>query len=159
MSDPLLIRRARRDEAAALSDLAMRAKAHWGYDDAFMEMCRDELTIHPERIETGEVWVAERDGAAIGLLEVRFEEDGEAEVQHCFVDPSAMASGIGRRLWAKAEDIARAAGVAAIGVDSDPNAEGFYQAMGAVTVARSPSGSIPGRTLPRLRKRLAPSAA
>ena len=36
-------------DAPVLSNIAFRAKALWGYDAAFMEMCRDELTITPAR--------------------------------------------------------------------------------------------------------------
>jgi SAM-dependent methyltransferase len=35
-------------------------------------------------------------------------------------------------------------------IDADPHAEAFYVAMGAARVGESPSGSIPGRMLPRL---------
>ena len=40
-----MIRPARPEEAAALSDLALRAKAHWGYDNAFLKAYRAELTV------------------------------------------------------------------------------------------------------------------
>jgi hypothetical protein len=39
----------RADEAGALSDLSLRSKAHWGYGAAFLEACRDELTLTPEQ--------------------------------------------------------------------------------------------------------------
>lgn len=39
-------------------------------------------------------------------------------------------------------------------IDAGPGAVGFYQAMGAERAGTAPSGSIPGRTLPRLRYRL-----
>ncbi|HEY6741630.1 MAG TPA: hypothetical protein VI110_04665, partial [Lapillicoccus sp.] len=39
----------RADEAGTLSDLALRSKAHWGYGAAFLEACRDELTLRPEQ--------------------------------------------------------------------------------------------------------------
>ena len=32
-----MLRPARPGEAAALSDLALRSKAHWGYDQAFLD--------------------------------------------------------------------------------------------------------------------------
>ena len=38
-----VIRRARPEEAGALSDLAIRSKGHWGYDVAFLASCRAEL--------------------------------------------------------------------------------------------------------------------
>mgnify|MGYP005871312519 CR=1 FL=1 len=147
------IRPARRDEAVALSDLVMRAKAHWGYDAAFLDACRADLQVRDERIAAGAVWVAEEAGLPLGVLEFGI-EGGEAEVLACFVEPVAIGRGVGRALWAKAEALALAAGVTVIGVDSDPFAEGFYLAMGAVRIGEAPSGAIPGRMLPRLLKRL-----
>jgi len=153
MTDAPTIRRARREEAALLSDLALRAKAHWGYDDAFMEMCREELSVTISDIEGGTVWVAEAGGSVLGFMDLRM-ADGVAELDACFVEPTAIGSGVGRALWAQAETLARAAGAGEIGLDSDPYAEGFYLAMGAVRTGEAPSGSIPGRVLPRLMKTL-----
>ena len=38
----------------------------------------------------------------------------------------------------------------AIGLDADPHAVGFYEHMGAKVIGEAPSGSIPGRMLPRM---------
>jgi len=46
------IRRARSDEAGVLTDLSMRAKRSNGYDEAFMEACRAELTVTAARMES-----------------------------------------------------------------------------------------------------------
>lgn len=149
----MLIRPARGDEADRLSDLVMRAKAHWGYDEAFLEACREDLRVRGERIAAGAIWVAEIDDTPLGVLDFGI-EGGEAEVLACFVEPEAIGRGVGRALWAKAEALALAAGLTVIGVDSDPFAEGFYLAMGAERIGEAPSGAIPGRMLPRLEKRL-----
>jgi len=45
------IRDAVPNEAEHLSDIAMRSKAYWGYSDAFLEKCRDELSVQPFDIE------------------------------------------------------------------------------------------------------------
>ena len=45
-------------------------------------------------------------------------------------------------------------GASGITLDADPNSVGFYQRMGMEIVGESPSGSIPGRMLPRMRKAL-----
>src|SRR5687768_4428349 len=52
----VLVRRARADEAEALTELTMRAKASWGYDAAFMAACREELTLTPETFAAWTVW-------------------------------------------------------------------------------------------------------
>jgi hypothetical protein len=41
-SEGVATRRARPNEAAVLSELALRSKAYWGYSDEFMEQCRAE---------------------------------------------------------------------------------------------------------------------
>ena len=43
------VRAARAAEAGDLTELALRAKASWGYDAAFMAACRDELTMTPSQ--------------------------------------------------------------------------------------------------------------
>ena len=48
--DKIRIRRALETEGAALSDLSIRSKQSNGYDDAFMDACRDELAVTPERL-------------------------------------------------------------------------------------------------------------
>jgi GNAT superfamily N-acetyltransferase len=138
-----MIRPARADETDALTELAMRSKAHWGYDDEFLRACREELTIRTEHI--GRIDVVEVDGRLAGM--VRLEQN---QLEDLFVEPALIGTGIGRALFDHV--VARAAreGMSRLRIDADPNAEAFYLEMGAVRVGESPSGSIPGRMLPRL---------
>lgn len=146
------LRRATPADCAQLTAIALRSKAHWGYDDAFMAACIDELTVTPDTLGAGETWLAEtKDGVIVGFADVRPEDD-IAEVYAAFVDPPFMGQGIGAVLWEKIEEAARRFGAAHIGVDSDPNAEGYYARMGCVVTGSAPSGSIAGRMLPRLEK-------
>ena len=142
-----MIRPARPGEAEALTDLALRSKAYWGYDAAFMAACRAELTVTPAQAASGLVQVYEEGGRAFGfyLLEVR---NGSADVAMLFVEPAAIGRGIGRALWQHLVAEARRLELAKVTIESDPNAEAFYRAMGATTVGTAPSASIPGRRLP-----------
>ncbi|NYV73883.1 GNAT family N-acetyltransferase [Streptomyces sp. UH6] len=142
------LRPARPDEAPALSGLALRSKGHWGYDDAFLAACRDELTLRQEDLAPGTATVAE-DGAGrvLGFVLV----DGappQGRLDMLFVDPSAIGSGLGRRLFAAALSTARGLGMSRLTIDADPYAEPFYRAMGAQVTGTVPSGSVPGRLLP-----------
>lgn len=147
------IRPARVEEASALTELAMRSKAHWGYDDAFMAACRDELTIRESSIDR--VDVADLDGHVIGMVRLAQEAPGPSgllrgALEDLFVEPAAIGTGVGQALFRHAVRRAAAEGMGRLRIDADPNAEGFYLAMGAVRVGESPSGSIAGRVLPRL---------
>jgi len=55
------------EDADALSDLAHRAKAHWGYPASWMREWDAQLTILPGYLEMHDVFVAERDGAIVGM--------------------------------------------------------------------------------------------
>jgi GNAT superfamily N-acetyltransferase len=142
------IRRGRPADAAALTDLAFRSKAHWGYDASLLELWRPDLTFTPESIAEHETFVIDRAGAPIGVAAISY-EDGVAELEALWVDPAAMGEGLGRRLFARAVEGARALGARQLVIASDPNAEGFYRRMGA-----RGAGSVPakpaGRRLPKL---------
>ena len=132
-----------------LTGLALRSKAHWGYDTAFMEACRDELTVTPEMIAAQPVFVHEVQGRTLGFYALAI--DGtRADVAFLFVEPAAMGRGVGKALWRHLVGEAKRLGAVRITIESDPDAEGFYQAMGADIVGEASSGSIPGRTLPLL---------
>jgi len=150
------IRRARPDEAGLLTGLAFRSKASHGYDQAFMEACRAEMTVTSADFERRRFWIAEsEDGGVLGFAGLWPVEDGVAEVDPIYVEPVLKGTGVGQVLWAQLERHARAGGAARLGLDSDPHAVGFYERMGCRVVGEAPSGSIPGRMLPRMEKRLA----
>ncbi|CAN7398934.1 GNAT family N-acetyltransferase [Bradyrhizobium sp. LjRoot220] len=145
----LALRPARPEEAAALTELCLRSKAVWGYDAAFMQACRRELAVTPAAIMASRVQVAEVDGRLAGVAEVK-SEGQIAQLEKLFVDPAMLRTGTGRQLldWAKAT--ARAAGAMSLLIEADPDAAPFYRRMGAVDDGVVPSGSIPGRFIPRL---------
>jgi GNAT superfamily N-acetyltransferase len=152
MAKSVVLRPAVPDDARALTALALRSKAYWGYDDAFMKACVNELTITPERIAGEDMTVAEADGVIAGMVSLaQGDSDDVRELEDMFVDTGFIGSGLGARLMAHAEDTARAQGAAHIDVDADPNAQGFYEKYGYRLTGTSPSAAIPGRMLPRLR--------
>ncbi|TCW40426.1 N-acetylglutamate synthase-like GNAT family acetyltransferase [Laceyella sacchari] len=148
--ESVVIRRARAHEAASITELALRSKAHWGYDEAFMRQVADELTVTPEMVHGCEVVVAERAGRLLGFYILQGRPP-VGELKALFVEPVAMGRQVGRMLLEHAKNVARAHGFTSLKVDSDPHAEGFYLKMGAVKIGKVPSGSIPGRFLPMLK--------
>jgi GNAT superfamily N-acetyltransferase len=138
------VRGARGGEAEALTALAVRSKAHWGYDEALMEMSRASLTVSDADIASGRVLVAERQGLPFGVA--RVEPDGELGLM--FVDPRTINRGVGRALFEAAVGLARHLGARRMAILADPNAAPFYERMGARLVSHAPSDAIPGRTLP-----------
>ena len=147
---PATIRRARPEEASALSVLALRSKAHWGYDAAFLAACRADLTLSVHDVAISLVYVLEADQGLAGFYRLRGRGDA-AELADLFVAPEAIGRGHGRRLWEHAAATARRLGYRRLVLQSDPHAEGFYRAMGAERAGESPSTVVPGRRLPLMR--------
>lgn len=148
------IRRARPDEAPALTRLAFVSKAVWGYDATFMEACREELSVTAGQIADPRrcFCVAESTGkrALLGFYQLDRIDEATAELEKLFVDPEALGQGVGRQLMEHAADWARGQGLTCITVQSDPFAESFYRSVGAEKVGDKESLSIPGRLLPLL---------
>ncbi|MFE0805873.1 GNAT family N-acetyltransferase [Streptomyces sp. NPDC058794] len=145
----VLIRPARASEAELLGELALRSKAHWGYDAGFLEACREELTVRADEVARRRALVADAGGRVLGFTTL----EGEPPVGvlgMMFVEPRVIGRGVGRRLFAHTVAAGRDLGFTRLTIDADPNAEPFYRAMGAVRVGQVPSGSVAGRVLPRL---------
>ncbi len=142
------IRPARVGEAASLTALCLRSKAHWGYDAEFMRRCVPSLTVSEESIGQGRVLVAtDAAGRALGTVSVMPDGDA-AELGLMFVDPAAIGGGIGRALFGEAVKLARRFGYRRMTILADVNAAPFYERMGARFLRHAPSDAIPGRTLP-----------
>ena len=148
------IRPARADEAEALSELAIRSKGRWGYDEAFLAACRAELTFSADDLANAPTFVADGSDGPVGFYRLLVRDDGAAELDDLFVDPASIGHGVGKRLWEHAVAQAASLGCGELVIQSDPFAEGFYLAMGAERVGELESGSVPGRMLPLLRRRL-----
>lgn len=144
----LSIREARPDEAAALSELAMRSKGHWGYDAAFLEACRADLTLTPQQIAESVSLVCEGEAGVLGFSRVVLMDERTAELDALFVDPTAIGMGAGKLLWACSVAAARDLGAQDLVLQSDPHAEGFYISRGARRIGEVASALLPGRTLP-----------
>jgi GNAT superfamily N-acetyltransferase len=152
-SADLRLRPAQPRELAALSDLCYRAKAVWGYDPAFMDACRAELTITQQDLARARVQVAESSGTIVGIAQLSIAA-AQASLDKLFIDPRSQRTGAGRRLFEWCVEEARAQGARVLLIESDPGAADFYRRMGARDEGMAPSGSIPGRMLPLLKREL-----
>lgn len=144
------LRPAHPEEAPELTRLCLRSKAVWGYDQAFMEACRDELTISARDFGQSAICVAVNEQKIIGMAQVCAQGD-DAQLQKLFIDPAAMRTGAGRNLFAWCVSETRNLQALRLWIEADPDAAAFYRKMGAVNDGTVPSESIPGRVLPRLR--------
>jgi len=145
----LLIRAPVVEELPELSELCMRSKAVWGYDAAFMEACRDELSFDPGDLLSSEIAVAVHENRIVGVAQVRMVGD-DADLLKLFVEPAALRSGVGKALFDWTTDASRRIGASRLMIEADPDAAPFYRRLGARDAGLVSSGSIAGRLLPKL---------
>ena len=143
----VLIAPAREQDLCQASELCLRSKAHWGYDEAFIDACREELTLTPLDLANGQVALARVDAEMVGVAHLRI-EDERAHLDKLFIDPSMIGRGIGNQMFDWVREQSALAGAQEIHVTSDPQAVGFYEKLGFNRIGQEPSGSIPGRVLP-----------
>lgn len=146
-----MIRPASVDEAAALTQIALDAKRYWGYPEHWIKHWEADLTISPELISENHVYVAEADGEIRGFYALSVVGE-KAELEHMWVTPASIGTGIGKELFLDAMERAAALDVRDVEITADPNAAGFYKRMGATQIGEtdSPIDGQP-RKLPRLK--------
>jgi GNAT superfamily N-acetyltransferase len=142
------IRRSIPSESPELTRIAHASKRHWGYSDDLMTMWQADLTVSPAAIADDLVFCAEVDGAIAAFYAVS--GDGPVrEIEHLWVLPAHIGTGVGRALFEHMVEQLWGAGVSTLRIASDPNAAGFYERMGARRIGDVPA-TPEGRTLPLL---------
>lgn len=149
-----MIRRAHEHEAPALSSLAKRSKAYWGYSAFQLDAweAAGELTIPKEACAAGLVGVAESNDRLLGMYRLGG-QSSEGYLHDLWVDPDEIGKGLGAQLLEAATKQARGLGFTALEIHSEPNAEGFYLHAGAERVGEisAPLAGQQDRVLPVLR--------
>src|SRR5437016_2003830 len=116
------VRSARADEALVLTARCVRSKAHWGYDAEFMRQAATAQTVTPAMIDGGRVLVAEnRDSGLLGIAAVEPTPSvGGFDMLLLFVEPSAIGTGVGRRLFEAVIDLVERQGGRSLSIFADP---------------------------------------
>ena len=150
MANAVTIRRATPEEAAALTQIALDAKRYWGYPEHWIQHWESDLAVSSDFIREHHVYVAEDDGELRGFYALCV-SDNKAELEHMWVTPNSIGTGVGKELFLDAMERAAALNVDAVELSADPNAAGFYSRMGATQIGETDSvidGQV--RKLPRM---------
>jgi ribosomal protein S18 acetylase RimI-like enzyme len=146
------IRPALGHEADALSALALKAKAHWGYSAETIESWSEDLAVSTATITSRPTFAAVLGDEIVGFYSLSPSRHSW-KLDHLWVLPQFMDRGIGRALVAHALETAARGGASSVTVDADPNSESFYLACGAERCGEVPA-PIPGEPR-RVRPQLA----
>ena len=154
-----MIRHAETEDAHILTAISFRSKGYWGYPEEFYEIWRGELTITSGYIQANDVFVYEHKGEVMGYYSiVELKNDLYVSgiklekgfwLEHMFVDPPHIETGIGTQLFTHLQERCGCRGIERLGILADPNARGFYEKMGCAYQGEYPS-TIENRTTPFL---------
>ena len=146
----LEIQRATPDQFKTLTQIAFAAKRHWDYPERWIQLWSPVLTITPEFIEQYETYVAFLGDEPVGFCAISLENE-KASIEHLWVLPEYMGKGVGTRLFKFIFARCRELRARVLEIESDPNAQGFYERMGATKVGEV-VGEVEGqpRILPLL---------
>lgn len=142
------IERALPQHATVLTDIAIAAKRYWKYPERWITIWIPSLTISSDYISRNETWMALVERQPVGFYSLT--PDREAMwLDNLWVLPNFMRQSIGRQLFAHALERGRTFGITALQIEADPNAQNFYEKMGARKIGEH-HGEVDGhpRTLP-----------
>src|SRR4029078_11323308 len=103
------VRRGPEADFERLREIAIEAKAHWGYDRARVEEWALDGDFEPESLRSRLLYVAEADGRPVGWA--RLILGGEvAWLEDLWVEPEWIGKGLGRQLFERGADEGRPRG-------------------------------------------------
>jgi len=160
------IRTARADDLAAIERVlaaSYPALMAGAYEPEMLARALPMMTkAQPRLIASGTYYVAEIDGEIVGCGGWSREppgapagEEGVAHIRHFAVSPDSIRRGIGRALYRRCDERARAAGTAVFECYSSLNGEPFYRALGFARLAVIALPMGPGTRLPSIHMRRA----
>jgi GNAT superfamily N-acetyltransferase len=124
----------------------MAAKAHWGHDLEWVTEWVESNDFPAIALARGEAYVAELDGAVSGWVAL-VPRIPTAWLEDLWIDPASMRRGLGKTLFLHAAERASALGASQLEWESDIDAVGFYERMGARTARHGETTEL-GRILP-----------
>ena len=146
----MTIRPATTNDVATLTQIAHDAKRYWGYPEHWIKHWESELTISNDFVNENDVYVMAGDDEVRGFYALVVRND-KAELEHLWVAPKHIGTGVGKELFLHAMRRAAGRNVSDVEISADPNAEGFYKKMGAHRIGdvQADMDDKP-RTIPRM---------
>lgn len=130
-----------------LTEITKKSKAYWGYSAEQMENWSDLLTITKNYIENHNVYKLLVDDLTVGYYSYLYLNEKEVKLDNLFVLPSHIGSGLGKLLMNNFLDRIKSTGIEKVVLDSEPNAEKFYEYFGFLKIGQIET-SIKNRYLP-----------
>jgi GNAT superfamily N-acetyltransferase len=118
------------EQTGILTTITIAAKRHWNYPESWIQTWLPSLTVTAEYIQSNETWVAIEGEQYVAYYSLKL--DGEfLWLDNLWVLPEFIGQGIGKWLFHHAVERSRGTGATALKIEADPNAQDFYEKIGA----------------------------
>jgi GNAT superfamily N-acetyltransferase len=133
---PIRLRHGRVEDFARLREIAIAAKAHWGYELARVREWAETGDFEPASLGKRLVYVAEIRGEPIGWASL-VPRGTVGWLEDLWIEPQWIGRGVGRLLFEHVATKAHQRGATRLEWEAEPNARGFYERMGGAYVRDS----------------------
>ncbi|MEN2487847.1 GNAT family N-acetyltransferase [Flavobacterium sp. B11] len=147
------IQKAKIEDHIRLTEITKKSKAYWGYSDEQMEKWNNNLTIKIDYIETNSVFNLIDENQIIGYYSYLRLENNQVKLDNLFILPEYIGKGFGSFLMNDFLERMRNEKYQKIILDSEPNAEQFYQKIGFRKIGEFET-SIKNRFMPIMEMKL-----
>jgi|SRR5579872_2194283 len=137
-----------------INEIMRISKAHWGYDEQFMDIFMNKLGINSEYMKNHSIKLLYVDNQVAGFYNFGINSDNVFELDNFFLHPDYIGLGLGKKLWDACCQTAKEQGKSEFILWSDPNVENFYLKMGCEKIGVRESPMMPNRYPPVLRYKI-----
>ncbi|HEY1194463.1 GNAT family N-acetyltransferase [Flavobacterium sp.] len=141
------IQKAKIEDHIRLTEITKKSKAYWGYSEEQLEKWSNNLTITEDYIEKNPVFNLVEENQIVGYYSYLKKEDNQVKLDNLFILPEYIGKGFGSFLMDDFLERMRNEKYKKIILDSEPNAEQFYQKIGFVKIGEFET-SIKNRFMP-----------
>ena len=141
--------------AKELTELTIRSKFYWNYEEKQIERWKEELTITAKYIEENQVYKLIDNEVLVGFYAYNPENNTDIKLNFLFVEPKFIGKGYGKILMMDFLKRLEKTKFKRVILDADPNAENFYSRLGFRVIGKLKS-SIKDRYLPIMSRKILP---
>jgi len=150
------IEKAQNVDAIDLTELTIHSKSYWGYSLEQIAQWKDDLTISVEYINQAEVYKLIKENQLVGYYSYLELDNKKVKLDNIFLEPDFIGKGYGKVMINHFIQHVKDKGYERIELESEPNAEKFYQNLGFKVIGWLES-SIKNRFLPIMELEIKPT--
>lgn len=147
------IQKATPENHIRLKEITKKSKAFWGYSEEQLLKWDNNLTVTEAYIENNPVFNLVEEDIIIGYYSYIKEETNQVILDNIFILPEYIGKGFGSFLMNDFLERMRSEKCQKITLDSEPNAEQFYQKLGFKKIGEFET-SIKNRFMPIMEMKL-----